>query len=110
MICRAKTVGLAADPVHKPSHVWMRSQKLKGIELPFQILFGKQSVNVVVAGTTKPRNPLFHVSAVEVAFVPLVRVTRARDEMMPRQCADFPTAKFTSAALSHGTNIIMAGR
>jgi len=70
---------LLSDPIYESCHIRMRGEKFEGIELTLQSLLGKESVNVVVAGWTKPHDSSLNLGSVEFAFVALVGVPCSGD-------------------------------
>ena len=84
----------------------MRGEGFQRVEFALQRFLGKQRVNVVVAGPAEPRDALLHVGAVEVALVPLVRMTCPRDQMMAHQDAGLPSAKLAMCGLAHDPIIL----
>lgn len=100
LIRRAEACRLLCDPGHKTGHVRMGGQRLDGIELAFQGFLREKSMDMVVARLAEPADPLLDVTTIEIAFVPLVRVARARDKMMPSPLVYLPPAEFAMFALT----------
>ncbi len=100
-----ETAGLRSNPVHEPGHVGMRNERFQRIELTFERFLRKQRMDVVVTRPAKPRDSLLHVGPFEVASVTLIRMARARDQMVARQDAHSPSAQFTMFVLDHDAPI-----
>src|SRR5690349_24249685 len=62
----------------------MGAQLRDRIEIALELFLGQDLVNLAVARATKP-GPLPNDRAIELAFIALVVMPGARDEMMPRQ-------------------------
>ena len=70
------------DPASKLRDLVMSFQFVDGIELALEFLFGNHFVDLRV---TRPADPddLLHRCPVEFAFVPLVAMSRPRNQMVP---------------------------
>lgn len=104
LIRRAESLWLGSYPMGESGNFRMGSQRFHRVELALERLLCEQRVDVVVARSTKPCNSLLHFSAVEISFVPLVRMARARDQVMPRQQPHIPIAEFAAVWARHVQN------
>jgi len=92
---------LLANPGQELLHFRMLSQGSKSIELALKRLLAKQSVHMVMTRSAHPGNAMFDLTPLKISFVPLVRMARSRDEMMPCQKAHLTPAQFADASRFH---------
>ena len=79
---RPKFWRFSADPLHKPLDLRFGLNCFQRIQFTLQLFLREQRVNVIMARATKHRDAVFHVGAIELAFVAFVLVTRAWDKVM----------------------------
>ena len=79
---RAEVGWLFANPGEEALDVGMSGEGFEGIVFTFQSFFAEQSVQVIMAGGTKPGDALFDFFAFKFPFVAFVRVSGARDQVM----------------------------
>lgn len=83
-LAEAEAARLAGDPGDEGDHPRVGAQPFQRVPFAFQLFFGKEGVELRVAGLAEP-NRLPDRVAVELALVPFVVMTRARNQMVPRQ-------------------------
>lgn len=88
---------LFANPDHKLFHFRMLSQGVESVELALKRLLAKQSVHMVVAWSAEPGDAVFDITPLKISLVPLVRMARSRDEMMPSEKPHLTPAEFADA-------------
>lgn len=76
-----ETARLGADPLRECGNAWMRFQLGNGVISALEFLFRQQLVNLRMAGPADPDH-LLNGRACKLALVPLVVVTRSRNQMM----------------------------
>jgi hypothetical protein len=83
-VAAPKATWFASNPAGKFRDLGMSPQLLDGVESPFQLFLGQDFVDLGMAGSANSDN-LPHRHAIEIAFVSLVMMPCARNQVVARE-------------------------